>query len=203
MALLECLTDMEIQPPAYRLVRRPVQPSSPPRLDQDQLRVVSHSGGPLLVLAGEEPPTLLPGPEQLLEVRRLLRGEAADGGAGWPERLRPALGTRGFAAELRDFLLRAAERGLDGPGLARLGRQHGRDDWEAAGGFLGRYAARFDLAPVPAYDYAEIVRIAAGLLGRAATRQRERDAYDAVFVDEYQDSDPAQESLLLALAGDG
>ena len=75
------------------------------------------------VLAGEEPPTLLPGPEQLLEVRRLLRGEAADGGAGWPERLRPALGTRGFAAELRDFLLRAAERGLDGrgPGPARPG----------------------------------------------------------------------------------
>ena len=56
---------------------------------------------------------------------------------------------------------------------------------------------------MPAYDYAEIVRIAAGLLGREATRQRERDAYDAVFVDEYQDCDPAQESLLLALAGDG
>src|SRR6266571_5279851 len=269
MALLECLTDMEIQPPAYRLVRRPVQPSSPPRLDQDQLRVVSHAGGPLLVLAGpgtgkttaivetvagrindrgtdpgrvlvltfsrkaaeelreritlrlgrttreplaltfhsyayalvrrefvlagEEPPTLLPGPEQLLEVRRLLRGEAADGGAGWPERLRPALGTRGFAAE----------RGLDGPGLARLGRQHGRDDWEAAGGFLGRYAARFDLAPVPAYDYAEIIRIAAALLENGAARDRERKAYDVVLVDEYQDTDPAQEALLHALAGDG
>src|ERR1700758_978398 len=63
------------------------------------------------VLAGDEPPTLLSGPEQLLEVRRLLRGEAEDGGARWPERLRPALGTRGFAAELRDFLLRGAERG--------------------------------------------------------------------------------------------
>ncbi len=279
MALLECLTDMENHSPAYRLVRRAVQPASPPRLDQDQLRVVSHAGGPLLVLAGpgtgkttaiveavagrirdrgtdpgrvlvltfsrkaaeelreritlrlgrttreplaltfhsyayalvrrefvlagEEPPTLLPGPEQLLEVRRLLRGEAADGGAGWPERLRPALGTRGFAAELRDFLLRAAERGLDGPGLALLGRQHGRDDWEAAGGFLHRYAARFDLAPVPAYDYAEIIRIAGRLLGRSAVRDRERRAYDLVLVDEYQDTDPAQEELLHALAGDG
>jgi UvrD/REP helicase N-terminal domain len=51
---------------------------------------------------------------------------------------------------------------------------------------------------VPAYDYAyaEIVRVAAGLLGTAATRQRERDSYDAVFVDEYQDCDPAQEALL-------
>jgi superfamily I DNA/RNA helicase/RecB family exonuclease len=152
---------------------------------------------------GDEPPVLLSGPEQLLEVRRLLRGEAEDGGGNWPERLRPALGTRGFAAELRDFLLRAAERGLDGRGLARLGRYQQRDDWVAAGGFLERYAARFDLAPVPAYDYAEIIRIAARLLGRAETRDRERQAYDAVLVDEYQDTDPAQENLLHALAGDG
>jgi len=154
-------------------------------------------------LAGEQPPILLPGPEQLLEVRRLLRGEAADGSGSWPERLRPAVGTRGFAAELRDFLLRAAERGLDGGALATLGRQHGRDDWEAAGRFLDSYAARFDLAPVPAYDYAEIVRIAGSLLRRGAVRTRERDAYDVVLVDEYQDTDPAQEELLLQLAGDG
>jgi superfamily I DNA/RNA helicase/RecB family exonuclease len=253
--------------------------SAPPRLDEAQQQVVSHSAGPLLVLAGpgtgkttaiveavvhriadrgvdparvlvltfsrkaaeelreritmrlgrttrqplaltfhsyayalvrrefavdgDEPPTLLSGPDQLLEVRRLLRGEAEDGGGDWPERLRPALATRGFAAELRDFLLRAAERGLDGRGLGRLGRQRRRDDWVAAGAFLERYAGRFDLAPVPAYDYAEIIRIAAGLLGRAATRTRERQAYDAVLVDEYQDTDPAQEGLLHALAGDG
>ena len=154
-------------------------------------------------LAGEHPPVLLPGPEQLLEVRRLLRGEAADGAPGWPERLRPAIGTQGFAAELRDFLLRAAERGLDGSGLAALGRLHGRDDWVAAGRFLDSYAARFDLAPVPAYDYAEIVRIAGALLRRGSVRAREREAYDAVLVDEYQDTDPAQEELLVQLAGDG
>jgi superfamily I DNA/RNA helicase len=155
------------------------------------------------VLAGEQAPILLPGPEQLLEVRRLLRGEASDGGSGWPERLRPAVGTRGFAAELRDFLLRAAERGLDGAGLNALGREHRRDDWQAAGRFLGSYAARFDLAPVPAYDYAEIVRIAGSLLRQGAVRAREREAYDVVFVDEYQDTDPAQEELLRQLAADG
>jgi superfamily I DNA/RNA helicase/RecB family exonuclease len=155
------------------------------------------------VLSGEPAPILLPGPEQLLEVRRLLRGEASDGSRGWPERLRAAAGTRGFAAELRDFLLRAAERGLDGAGLAAIGAAHGRDDWAAAGRFLTAYAARFDLAPVPAYDYAEIVRIAGSLLRRGAVRARERDAYDAVFVDEYQDTDPAQEELLVQLAGDG
>ena len=155
------------------------------------------------VLAGDQPPRLLSAPEQLLEIRRLLRGEIADGAGDWPERLRPALATRGFAEELRDVLMRAAERGLDGKALRQLGRRCKRDDWVAAGAFLDRYSARFDLAPVPAYDYAEIVRIAAGLLGASATRQRERDAYDAVFVDEYQDCDPAQEALLQALAGDG
>ena len=155
------------------------------------------------VLAGDEPPRLLSAPEQLLEIRRLLKGEAQDDPDRWPESLRAALGTRGFAEELRDLILRSAERGLDGAGLRRLGKQRGRDDWVAAGGFLDRYAARFDLAPVSAYDYAEIVRIAAGLLGREATRQRERDAYDVVLADEYQDTDPAQEALLKALAGDG
>ena len=178
------------------------------RTTREPLALTFHSYAYALVrreftLAGDEPPTLLSGPEQLLEVRRLLRGEAEDGGASWPERLRPALGTRGFATELRDFLLRGAERGFDGRRLARLGQQRDRDDWVAAGAFLDRYAARFDLAPVPAYDYAEIVRIAAALLSRDAVRERERKAYDVVLVDEYQDTDPAQEALLYALAGDG
>src|ERR1700729_853728 len=35
------------------------------------------------VLAGDEPPRLLSGPEHLVEVRRMLRGEAEDGGARW------------------------------------------------------------------------------------------------------------------------
>jgi superfamily I DNA/RNA helicase/RecB family exonuclease len=155
------------------------------------------------ILRGEPPPRLLSAPEQLLEIRRMLHGEIADGASRWPERLWPALPTRGFAEELRDAAMRAAERGLDGKALRRLGRAARRDDWVAIGEFLDRYAARFDLAPVPAYDYAEIIRMAAALLSREETRQRERAAYDAIFVDEYQDSDPAQESLLLALAGDG
>src|ERR1700760_191479 len=180
---------MESTPP-YRLVRRPAATGARLQLDDAQRRVVEHSGGPLLVLAGpgpgktativetvahrietrhvdpsrvlvltfsrkaagelreriagrlrrtireplaftfhsyayalvrrevllmgEELPRLLSGPEQLLEVRRLLRGEIADGGAYWPAPLRPALAPRGLAEELRDFLLRAARRGLDG-----------------------------------------------------------------------------------------
>ncbi len=155
------------------------------------------------VLAGEPPPRLLTGPEQLLEIRRLLHGELEDGARHWPPDMRELLKTRGFAEELRDFLSRAAERGLYGDALVRLGREHGRPDWEAAGRFSHRYQDRFDLDPVPALDYSELIREAAGLLTDGEVRRRERDAYDLVLVDEYQDTDPAQEFLLGQLAGDG
>ena len=58
---------------------------------------------------GEPPPRLLTGPEQDLVIRELV----ADDAAGWPESLRPALHTRAFAGQLRDLLLRSAERGVD------------------------------------------------------------------------------------------
>ncbi len=43
----------------------------------------------------------------------------------------------------------------------RSARAAGGTTGSPPGRFLDRYAARFDLAPVPAYDYAEIIRIAA------------------------------------------
>ena len=155
------------------------------------------------VANGEEPPRLLSSPEQLLEVRRLLEGEFADGAAEWPERLRPALTTRGFAEELRDFMLRAIERGYGPRELEELGRARGRDDWVAVARFMERYDRRFAVDPVPTYDYADLIGVAAHMLAEDEVRIRERDAYDAVFVDEYQDVDPAQEALLQRLAGDG
>jgi superfamily I DNA/RNA helicase/RecB family exonuclease len=155
------------------------------------------------VLADGHPPRLLSGPEQLLEVRRLLEGELEDGARGWPKSYREALTTRGFADELRDFCLRAAERGYAPPDLFNLSRVQGRPTWAAISRFMNRYAERFDIDPVPSYDYAELIRAAAGLLSDEAVRIRERDAYDAVFVDEYQDTDPAQEYLLQRLSGGG
>ncbi|GAA3623428.1 hypothetical protein GCM10022419_131340 [Nonomuraea rosea] len=155
------------------------------------------------VLDGKAPPRLLTGPEQLLEIRRLLHGELESGGLDWPVSLREPLKTRGFAEELRDFLARANERGLYGERLVDLGRRHGRQDWMAAGRFSERYQDRFDLDPEETYDYAELIGAASALLARPEVRERERAAHDVVFVDEYQDTDPAQELLLAQLAGDG
>jgi superfamily I DNA/RNA helicase len=55
------------------------------------------------VRRGEPAPRLMSGPEQDLVVRELLRGDVEAGAANWPDRLRPALLTRGFAQELRDL----------------------------------------------------------------------------------------------------
>ena len=124
-------------------------------------------------------------------------------GAGWPAALRPALRTRAFAGELRDLLMRAVERGLDGPALAALGRRAARADWVAAGRVPHRVPERHRRSRDPgAYDPAELIRSALNALRRRpgaaappSARRRRR-----IFVDEYQDTDPAQAELLPLLA---
>ena len=52
-------------------------------------------------------------------------------------------------------------------------------------------------------DYGELVHRAVLLAGQDDVRRELRHDFRAVFVDEYQDTDPAQVRLLQALAGDG
>ncbi|MFI1098347.1 UvrD-helicase domain-containing protein [Streptomyces sp. NPDC020917] len=153
-----------------------------------------------------EPLRLLSGPEQDLVVRELLAGQAALAREGrarvrWPDDLRAALGTRGFADEVRAVLARTRELGL-GPGdLAAFARRAGRPDWLAAAAFLQEYLDVTDLQGV--VDYTELVHRAVRLAGRPEVHAELAARYDAVYVDEYQDTDPAQVRLLHALAGQG
>jgi superfamily I DNA/RNA helicase len=150
---------------------------------------------------GQRPPRLLSGPEQDLVIRELLGGDL-DAGAGWPEPVRPALPTRGFAQELRDLLLRAVERGVGPDELAGLGRARGRADWVAAAAFFRQYLDVTALAggEVAAYDPAEMVRaVVDAFAADPALLARERARRRHLFVDEYQDVDPAQEELLRVL----
>lgn len=156
------------------------------------------------VLAGLPSPRLLAGPEQDFVVRELLRGDVDLGTIPWPDHLRPALSTRGFVQELRDLLLRAVERGLDSGSLQRLGKQHDRADWVAAGAFLEEYLQVTALAGSAGYDAAEIVRVVADRLAEPSDPLSATcGAFDWVFVDEYQDTDPAQELLLRRLVPPG
>ncbi len=154
---------------------------------------------------GEPPPRLLNGPEQDLVIRDLLAG----GGVDWPADLRPALGTRGFAAELRDLLLRAAERDVSPARLAGLGRELGRADWVAAARFAQVYADVQALRDATGrgtvgYDTAELIRAATTQLAAdPETGAAERARFRHVYVDESQDVDPAQWDLLAQVCGGG
>ncbi|WP_078940904.1 ATP-dependent helicase [Streptomyces cellulosae] len=153
-----------------------------------------------------EPLRLLSGPEQDVAVRELLAGQPDLERIGlahvrWPDELRACLTTRGFADEVRAVLARSRELGLDPGTLDAFARRSGRPDWRAAAAFLAEYLDVMDLQGV--LDYAELVHRAVLLAHRPEVAARLAAQYDAVFVDEYQDTDPAQVRLLHALAGDG
>ena len=92
------------------------------------------------------------------------------------------------------------------PGWAR---SCGRADWPAAARFLREYVAVLALRDVSnrgsvAYDPAELVRAATGLLlddPELLAAERRRLAH--VYVDELADTDPAQLDLLAVVAGGG
>ncbi|MGW9431221.1 ATP-dependent helicase [Streptomyces decoyicus] len=151
-----------------------------------------------------DPMRLLSGPEQDLVVRELLEGQAELAGAGrarvgWPDELRACLTTRGFADEVRAVLARSRELGLGPDALGAFARRTGRPDWSAAADFLAEYLDVLDGQGV--LDYAELVHRAVLLAERTDVADRLAAAYDAVYVDEYQDTDVAQVRLLRALAG--
>lgn len=153
-----------------------------------------------------EPLRLLSGPEQDVAVRELLAGQPDLERLGlahvrWPDELRACLTTRGFADEVRAVLARSRELGLAPEDLRAFARRIGRPDWLAASAFLAEYLDVLDLQGV--LDYAELVHRAVLLAGRPGVAEHLAAQYDAVYVDEYQDTDPAQVRLLGALAGGG
>lgn len=146
-------------------------------------------------------PRLLSGPERLVRIRELLAGAVAgQGSTDWPAAMAGALPTRGFARELADLLDRARERGLEPADLRALGTETARAEWRAAADFFDEYVAVLGAREM---DYGELVRRALRTLDDPAVLAEVRGRYAAVFVDEYQDADPAQEELLAALADRG
>jgi len=148
------------------------------------------------------PPRLLSQAERDVRIRELLSGHVEGAGlVRWPAEVHPALQTRGFAREVAALFDRARERGLDGSGLRAAGEASERPLWVAAGEFLDEYLDVLDARGE--LDYAGVVAAATGLLAQPAIGTTLRDRYAAVFVDEYQDTDPSQERLLQLLAGGG
>jgi superfamily I DNA/RNA helicase/RecB family exonuclease len=156
---------------------------------------------------GVPPPRLLSGPEQDVVVRELLKGDLEDGAENWPERLRPALAVPGFAEELRDLILRAAERGLGPEDLVKVGRRKHREEWVAAGTFWRQYEEvnllhgaggnALGIPASPALDAAELVTSALlALDSDPDLLAREQNRIRHLFVDDAQHLDPLQYRLL-------
>ncbi|GAB7004147.1 ATP-dependent DNA helicase [Nocardioides sp. AN3] len=145
----------------------------------------------------EAPLRLLSAPEADVVLRELLADHPES--VRWPDGLRRALGTRGFAREVQAVLSRAREKGLEGADLRALGEREQVPEFVAAGLFLDSYLTNLDSQG--ATDYADLIRRAT--IEAHAHRDELRARYRHVFVDEYQDTDPGQVALLQALAGDG
>ncbi|MFF3018166.1 UvrD-helicase domain-containing protein [Streptomyces sp. NPDC057939] len=145
-----------------------------------------------------DPLRLLSGPEQDVMVRTLLEGQRRLRSIRWPDDLRAALTTRGFADEVRAVLARARELGLGPAALDSFATRLGRPDWKAAAAFLSEYLDVLDLQG--ALDYAELLHRAVLL---AEGTPALASAYDVILVDEYQDTDASQLRLLRALNGPG
>ncbi|WP_328858536.1 ATP-dependent helicase [Williamsia herbipolensis] len=162
---------------------------------------------------GNPPPRLITGSEQDAVLRELLAGDIADGARNWPARLRPALGTDGFAQALRDLMMRAAERGVGPEQLIALGREHGRDEWVSAGIAYRQYEQTTLLrgavgveapqASAPAVDAAELIGSALTALSTDdVLLERERARIRHLLVDDAQHLDP-HAAALIRLVGTG
>lgn len=164
-------------------------------------------------LLGDPVPTLVSGAEQDLLLGDLLAGHAAGEGVplAWPPEVRPdVLGLRPFRDELRDLLMRAAERGLSPVDLATLAGSHRRPVWASAARLYEEYLDVVQLrAGTPdlgaRLDPAVVVDEAAQAL---LTWEDEvpgavRPRWRLVVVDDHQESTSATARLLRVLADDG
>ncbi|WP_129784389.1 ATP-dependent DNA helicase [Promicromonospora panici] len=162
----------------------------------------------------EQPtPTLVSGPEQDLVLAELLAGHVAGEGrplalpAGLPEE---SLGLRGLRQELRDLLMRAAERGLGPVELDEMGRANDRPEWVMAAQIYEEYLDTMALRLAtpdagPRYDPAVVIDEAAESLRswEDEVPGMPRPTWDLVVVDDYQEATAATVRLLRVLHDDG
>ncbi|HOC12969.1 MAG TPA: ATP-dependent DNA helicase [Propionicimonas sp.] len=139
---------------------------------------------------------LLAAPEQEFRVRELLAYGSA---TRWPDHLRPALGTRGFAAQVRLAIARARQFGLDPEDLVAFGESAGERGWVGLGRFFAEYLDVLDAEGV--LDYAELVHRARLLLAEPAVGAALAAEISAVLVDDFTELDPAQIRFVAAVAG--
>ena len=156
---------------------------------------------------------LLSGAEQDALITELLKIDAQnlakDPELGtWPKELIPALTTRGFAKELRDFIGRATERGSSPQELIKYSQKYGQKYWPAICNFWDEYRKTLALrdgtttTKLNRIDPSEIIIAAIEKLeSNPKLLEKYRDIFQVIYVDEFQESDRAQRKLLKLLSG--
>ena len=156
---------------------------------------------------------LLSGAEQDALITELLKIDAQnlakDPELGtWPKELIPALTTRGFAKELRDFIGRATERGSSPQELIKYSQKYKQKYWPAICNFWDEYRKTLALrdgtttTKLNRIDPSEIIIAAIEKLeSNPKLLEKYRDIFQVIYVDEFQESDRAQRKLLKLLSG--
>lgn len=155
-----------------------------------------------LVRGDARPPRLMTGAEQDAFLAELLSDQRERGdGPAWPESLGQAMGTRGFRKELREFLDRVAEAGLEADDVEALGRRCGVPEWVAGAQMLREYREVGLLSHVEAIDPAELVTLVLSVFRRHEDfAARERARLRLLVVDDLQEATRSQQELVRVLA---
>jgi superfamily I DNA/RNA helicase len=137
-----------------------------------------------------EPPTLLDASDQFSVVREMLLGELRRMPNEW-RAYRDLLPIRGFADQVRQFVLRAGEALLPPNEIERKAERRGLSGWKELAAFYRRY-----LDALGARDAVDFP----GLIQQAAVAATAGDTvFDHVLVDDYQDATLGAELLLTDL----
>lgn len=137
---------------------------------------------------------LISGPEQDVVIRQLLSEIAADDEARmqWPREVQDALDFSGFARELRDFMLRAYERGIGPQELRSIGEDVAEPLWIAIAKFMAQYEEISALAGSENVSASE-------LLSTVVTLPLPEIPWKYILVDDAQHLDPKSGELLDSL----
>jgi len=151
---------------------------------------------------------LISGAEQDSFIRDLLAHPENSPGVNWPAELSAALGTRGFARELRDLMLRASERNFSYKKLIEKAQLLNEPWWIPAAKFWESYdnilGLRYGIVPGTPLriDPSSIISLAINQLRTDAKLLAEwQNRFKLILVDEFQESDSAQRELLELLSG--
>ncbi|MFM2438302.1 MAG: hypothetical protein RLZ55_1121, partial [Actinomycetota bacterium] len=146
----------------------------------------------------DAPRSILSEPEHLAFVREVAMAPDSTLRRLWPEERRAALDSPGLIDEIVAVMAAARAQGWEPADLVRHGSNGGPPEWVAVGRFFDEYLDVLDLPR--GVDYSELVHRATVLAGAVDGLA---GSYRAIYIDEYQDTDPAQVAFLRAIAVPG